>query len=300
VNILIRADSSSKIGLGHIMRDLVLAKQFVGDDVCFACQNLSGNINQKILDNGYRIHRLDSNSLKEFVDLVKVEKIDMVVFDNYEIDFEFEKSLKKQTGVKIFSLDDTYQKHHCDILLNHNICADTSRYFDLVSKSCEVRCGSKYTLIRDEFKIEKAKKRKVKIGNTQKTIFLAMGGVDHSNATLKILKVLKNFKGIFVKVVSTSANANLGELKDFASGKSWLEIYVDTKRMAKILNSCDFAVVTPSVILHEVIYMEIPFLAIKTADNQNEMVKFLDRKHFDVIHDVNELDENKILDLFEL
>ena len=47
-NILIRADSSSTIGTGHIMRDLVLAKQFPDAHIIFATQDLPGNINHKI------------------------------------------------------------------------------------------------------------------------------------------------------------------------------------------------------------------------------------------------------------
>ena len=55
MNILFRADSSSTIGTGHIMRDLVWAKQF--DDACiiFAKQELSGNINHKIIEAGYKL-----------------------------------------------------------------------------------------------------------------------------------------------------------------------------------------------------------------------------------------------------
>ncbi|RUM68118.1 MAG: UDP-2,4-diacetamido-2,4,6-trideoxy-beta-L-altropyranose hydrolase, partial [Sulfurospirillum sp.] len=37
--ILFRADSSSQIGLGHIMRDLVLAGQFRDDEILFACRD---------------------------------------------------------------------------------------------------------------------------------------------------------------------------------------------------------------------------------------------------------------------
>ncbi len=48
MNILIRADSSSYIGTGHIMRDLVLAKKFLKDQIIFATQDLEGNINHKI------------------------------------------------------------------------------------------------------------------------------------------------------------------------------------------------------------------------------------------------------------
>ena len=54
-NILIRADTSATIGIGHIMRDLVLAKQFKDDKVIFATRELEGNINQKIKDEGYAV-----------------------------------------------------------------------------------------------------------------------------------------------------------------------------------------------------------------------------------------------------
>ena len=59
-NILFRADSSSSIGTGHIMRDLVLAQKYAkkGCDIIFATQNLRGNINHKIIEAGYKIEIL--------------------------------------------------------------------------------------------------------------------------------------------------------------------------------------------------------------------------------------------------
>lgn len=107
------------------------------------------------------------------------------------------------------SFDDTYEKHYCDILLNHNISADKKKYKDLVPKSCELRCGSKYTLLREEFIEEKEKKRRVK------TIFVAMGGADHSDINIKILKVLEKFDNLKVNLVTTTANKNLEELKEY-------------------------------------------------------------------------------------
>ena len=156
MNILIRADSSSQIGLGHIMRDLVLAQQYPNDTITFACLDLAGNMMDNI---SYRVHILHSNDPLELITLIQNQKIDMLIFDHYDIDVHFEKKIKEQTGVTILSLDDTYESHHCDILLNHNISADATRYNGLVPPHCELRCGSAYTLIRDEFKHEKGTSR---------------------------------------------------------------------------------------------------------------------------------------------
>ncbi|MEA3491331.1 MAG: UDP-2,4-diacetamido-2,4,6-trideoxy-beta-L-altropyranose hydrolase, partial [Campylobacterota bacterium] len=65
MKILFRADSSSTIGIGHIMRDLVLAKQYPDAQIIFASRNLKGNINHKIVADGYSVEILESNDISE-------------------------------------------------------------------------------------------------------------------------------------------------------------------------------------------------------------------------------------------
>ncbi len=84
------------------------------------------------------------------------------------------------------ALDDTYEKHYCDTLLNHNIYAKTEKYKDLIPKWCEIRCGEKFTLLRDEFLKEKEVKRE-KIYD----IFISYGGADTANLNISTLRVLE-------------------------------------------------------------------------------------------------------------
>jgi len=62
-NILIRANSSSTIGTGHIMRDLVLAQKYIkkGHTIIFAIRKLAGNINHKIKEVKYKLEILKFN-----------------------------------------------------------------------------------------------------------------------------------------------------------------------------------------------------------------------------------------------
>jgi len=261
---LIRSDSSSTIGLGHIMRDLVFAKSLEGE-VIFACQNLEGNIIASI---PYEVKILNSNDKSELIELIRALKIDLLVIDHYGIDAHFEQKIQEATNVKILSFDDTYQPHHCDILLNHNLSADASRYTHLVPKNCELRCGSAYTLIRDEFKREKEKECE-KIYD----IFIAMGGTDASNITLSILKTLSDH--LRLCILTTTANAHLHELKNYVANKPNIALHINSNEVAKLLHQSRLAIVTPSVMVHEVLFMEVPFIAIKVASNQDDMYKYL-------------------------
>ncbi|AXA33394.1 UDP-2,4-diacetamido-2,4,6-trideoxy-beta-L-altropyranose hydrolase [Francisella adeliensis] len=278
MNILIRADSSFDIGIGHIMRDLVLAKQYANDNVIFATQDLPHNINHKILESGFTIELLESNKFEKLDILIKKLQIDMIVIDHYGIDYEFERQLKtSNSNLKIFVLDDTYEKHCCDILLNHNISADESKYTGKVPENCELRCGSKYTLLREEFIIEKSKP---KIINEKTTIFVAMGGADHSNININILEVLKDFDNTQVDLVTTNANKNLEALKRYCNNKKWINLHINSTEIAKLMKNSDFAIVTPSVTVNEVVFMELPLIAIKTAENQDGIYQYLDSQKY--------------------
>lgn len=277
MNILIRADSSSQIGLGHMMRDFVLATQYPNDTITFACQDLVGNIIAKI---PYPVHLVSSNNPEELVALILSLEIDMVIFDHYGINSTYEKFIKDKTGVIIMSLDDTYEKHHCDILLNHNISADKNRYIGLVPPHCELQCGNAYTLIRDEFKNEKEISRK-KIYD----IFIAMGGADTANLTLNILKTLSD--SLNVCVVTTTANAHLDTLKAYTNVKKNLSLHINSTNIAELLHESHLAIITPSVMVHEVLFMKIPFIAIKTASNQEDIYQYLQNRHCNVLENFN-------------
>ena len=293
MNILFRADSSSTIGTGHIMRDLVLAEQFEDANIVFATQDLSGNINHKIEEKDYTIEILNSNDIEELIDIIKKYSVEMIIIDHYGIDYDYEKALKEITGITVFVLDDTYEKHYCDILLNHNIYADSSRYKNLVPEHCELRCGADFTLLREEFISEKTKQSK-SIQET-KNIFIAMGGADHSNLNIQILKVLENFSNIHANVVTTTANQYLNELQEYVADKDNVTLHINTDKIARLMNEADVAIVSPSVTLNEIFYINVPFVAIKTANNQIEMYKYLVKNNHLALEKFNATELKKIL-----
>lgn len=274
--IVIRADSSSTIGTGHIMRDLVLAKRFDNSEVVFVTRELEGNINHKIDEAGYRVETVKSNDIEELDRLIKKHNINMIIIDHYDIDWKYEKQLAtRNQQLKIMVLDDTYEKHHCNILLNHNISANPKKYKGLVPKHCEIRCGAKYTLLRDEFVEAKSIKKRGHKRVFKYKILVIMGGADSARLNIPILKALHRVKSISVDVVSTTANKNLEKLKSYCRHKKWINLHINSSKIAKLMIESDLAIVTPSVTLNEVYFMNTPFIAIKTAENQDDMYRFL-------------------------
>mgnify|MGYP003972897959 FL=1 len=287
-NILFRANSSSTIGTGHIMRDFVVADQFKDANIIFATQDLPGNINHKIQERNYVIETLYSNDLQELIGVIKKHSIDMLVIDHYEIGYDFEKSLKEITKVTIFVLDDTYEKHYCDILLNHNIYADSIKYKNLVPQNAELRCGIKFTLLRNEFIEEKQKGRQIKSDTNQLNAIIVMGGSDHSNISIKILEVLKEHQIIHAHVMTTSANKHLKELEKYVCSRNNITLHINSNSIAQLMNNADFAIVSPSVTINEILYLGIPFIAIKTAKNQKYMYDFIKKNNFKILKKFSE------------
>lgn len=273
MNLLIRADSSSQIGLGHIMRDLVLAEQYPNALITFACQDLPGNMIDMI---PYPVHILTSNTPEELIDLIRTLHINRVIFDHYGIDALYEKQIKDQTGITIISLDDTYQKHHCDILLNPNIYAQSERYRKLIPPNAIVRCGKEFLLIREEF-YEAKRHPETKTD----TIFIAMGGTDPDNLSMKILQSLP--EGTAVHLVTSTSNPHLNALHHYASQTPAIHLHVNAKNIAQLMAQSTLAVITPSSIAHEVIFMGLPFIAIQSADNQSEFVAYMKREGLNVM-----------------
>ncbi len=277
MNVLLRADASNSIGAGHVTRDLVLAKKLGSHNVIFATRPLNGNLDAVILESGFRVHSLASNALVELTPLIREYAIDLLIIDHYELDYAFEKAIKKQHPLlTLMVLDDTYEKHYCDILLNHNVYAKKRRYKNLVPKKCLVQCGAKHTLLRDEFLASTKVPRR-------DALLIAMGGADTKNLSLKILKLLPESFSWHIDVVTTRANKNLKKLQKEIEERDNVTLHIQTKELANLAKSARLAIITPSVIANELYYLQTPFIAIQSAENQKVMRKFLQKKGYNVL-----------------
>jgi len=258
---LFRVDFGSDIGMGHLMRSLVYAKRF--DEIIY----ISKSDKKKFVP--YELVTIQNE--EEFFEYVKKLHPIQVVVDNYNFTLEDEKKFKKRfPHIKLSVFDDDYREHHCDEIINHNISADISKYPnpDIVTIIPP--------LIREEFHKEKAIQRE-KIYD----VFVAMGGTDAANLNVAILKALpKSFK---IALVTTSANVHLQELKEFVQNRSNVTLHIDSNEIAKVMNQSKLAIITPSVILHEVLFMELPFIAIQTAPNQNEIANYLKKRGYPLL-----------------
>lgn len=261
---LIRSDSSSMIGHGHIRRDLVFAKTLETEKIFFASQMLDGHCLDMI---PYEIILLSSNTSEELIEIIHRFDIDLLVIDHYEITAFDEAKIKQQTGVKMICFDDTYQMHCCDILINPNLYAQKERYASLVPKSCEIRCAS--PLIRDEFMIEKGKKRQ-KIYD----VCIVMGATDSAHLIPKILKILPS--SLHIAIVTTHSNRLIKQLEKEAKKRLFTFLYIDASPIAPILNQSKLIVLTPSTIVQEVLFLGLCFIAIQVSSNQTLMRSYLE------------------------
>ncbi|MBE3609688.1 UDP-2,4-diacetamido-2,4,6-trideoxy-beta-L-altropyranose hydrolase [Campylobacter californiensis] len=266
---LIRADSSATIGHGHIRRDLVLASHF--KDISFACVRLNGDIFDEI---NYPKFELESSNIKYLINLINEQKFKLLIIDHYGINAKDEKQIKEQTGVKILSFDDEYKEHFCDILLNVNTFADPQKYEALVPKECEICCGENFMLVRDEFYKEREIKREKKFD-----FFIAFGGSDVMDLSFKTAQILLS-KGHKIAVITTSANPNLNALKELAKKNSNLSLFINSKQIARLMNESHELIISASSFANEALVLGAKFSAVKVAQNQDEIYKWLVKKGF--------------------
>lgn len=261
---LVRADSSATIGHGHIRRDLVLANKF--KDLSFACLNFKGSLVSEI---NFAVFTLETKDINELTRLINKHKFKLLIIDHYGINYEDEKAIKEATGVKILSFDDEYKRHFCDILLNVNIYAKALRYKDLVPLDCEIWCGREFMLVRDEFYQEKKIKRE-KIYD----VFIALGATDSKNlsANLALKELEKNSK---IALVTTSSNANLNALKELEKEHKNLTLFVDSNRIARLMNESKELIISASSLVNEALVLGANFIAVQVAKNQEQMYEWL-------------------------
>ena len=274
--IAIRADGGSRIGLGHIQRCLALSSQLQREkmEVLFITKR-NDIVKEKVEQEGFKVAELKHNlnleeDLRYTTEILKGNKIDVLITDSYEFDERYLTEVKKNIRMLVSINDLAEITFSSDIVINQNIYAKELNYPSLTGKT-KFLLGHQYALLRKEF----ANLGKRKINEKVQKALVTLGGSDCFNLTPKILNVLDTIEGDFnITAVIGHFFNNISEIQSTVKKMSKkVELVYNSSQMVNLMLSSDMAITGGGTTLYELAATGIPTLAFCLADNQVRNVK---------------------------
>ena len=271
-NIGFRVTSSIKHGKGHLSRCLKIAES-LNYQVSFFIDPNSHIINCKI---NIIEEKLDSSATLA-ISALKQKKINVLVFDNYNISFkEIEKANRHGICVVI---DDLLLPWKNSVVIAPNLGAHKKHYIE----NKNVFAGSKYVLVDKKYKkafndnINNIKTNKIK-----NSILIQIGAIDSKNNIKKILNIINQIKFEIktITVVLSNEAPHREEIKnilDNFDNSKLLEVH-KVSDMIKLYMNHNIIIGAAGVSLLERLSMGIYSLVFSVNENQ-ELNSLFIQKH---------------------
>ncbi len=302
MKVVFRADASTQIGSGHVMRCLTLADGLrdKGAEVRFVCRDLPGNLNRLIEEKGFNLSclpapeddkaELDWNrhaawlgvdwrqDAKETLACLQGfdEPVDWLVVDHYALDRQWEALMRPVVG-KIMVIDDLADRQHdCDLLLDQNYFIDfVSRYEGLVPTACRKMLGPQYALLRPEFRAQRRGLRS-RSGKIER-LLVFFGGADPTDETSKALSAIRKMglDNLSVDVVVGSTNRRRDEIQRLCRALPRTRFYCQVSNMAELFARADLALGAGGSTSWERFAVGTPTVMISIAFNQEQHARDL-------------------------
>ena len=298
MNVVFRADSSTEIRTGHIMRCLTLADilKKSGHDVTFISRNLDGNVLPWIVRKGYPIYLLSAptsqqkcintvphspwlkvpwqDDAEEVILRIKEagKSVDLLVVDHYALDKEWEQLLRPFVK-KIFVIDDLADRDHdCELLLDQNLYENfTKRYLSRVKKGTQLLLGPSFAILRPQFLEER---KQCTVRKQLKKILVFFGGgtsAQEINKTLEALSLMK-----FPHAVELL----LGETKEndiYLPPHLNITVHSFVENIAQIMQKSDLCIGACGITVWERCALGLPSIVMTLAMNQEKSACTLDK-----------------------
>ncbi|MDU4600319.1 MAG: UDP-2,4-diacetamido-2,4,6-trideoxy-beta-L-altropyranose hydrolase, partial [Clostridium sporogenes] len=276
MKIAIRADGGSQIGMGHIMRTLVLAKELAKtNDVFYICKvdvPLSSKYKSgmdKVKAEGFNVVTINENNI---INDLKNISVDCLITDSYDVNEEYFNLTKGMFEITGYIDDMNLHYFNVDFIINQNIGAEEYSY--KANKDTRLFLGTNYTMLREEFRKNPNKNIKKEVQN----FMITVGGADPNGITNIICNYVKDLEFKFHVIIGPSfKEENIKKLIYLKKLKDNINLYFNAN-MIEIMNKCDIAISACGSTLYELSACQVPTLGLIIADNQEKIAYKMDER----------------------
>ena len=278
-DLIIRADATSVMGVGHVMRMLGLAQAWRrrGGNVVF-CSTIEGDaIRERVVSAGFDV----LGDVLNADDLIALAKscesscsafLPWIVVDGYHFDRAYFQELL-DSGFPLLVMDDMglCPDMPCTLLVNQNAHARKDMYGVLSEK--QVMLGSNYVILREEFLNEEPGSS---FEDEDPHVVITMGGADPDNITDIVVEALSLLGSDLPQttIVVGAANPRYESIIDQVESMApRVQVCNAVSDMSGLLRSAGFAVAAAGTTAWELAYLRIPSILIATAFNQIPVAK---------------------------
>ncbi|HLA29183.1 MAG TPA: UDP-2,4-diacetamido-2,4,6-trideoxy-beta-L-altropyranose hydrolase [Syntrophales bacterium] len=281
-SLLIRADATTEMGTGHIMRCLALAQAWqMGGNRAFLLSHCESDaLRQRVEATGVGFIPLDNShpdpaDLQTTLTLLRELQAEWLVIDGYHFDPTYQQMVRS-AGNRILVIDDNAHlpEYHADILLNQNINAGQLSY--VCDTETKLLLGPKYALLRPEFFAWRGQQRE--IPQAARKVLVTMGGSDPDNSTLKVIQAVQQMDvpGLETRIVVGSANPHLEILNHAVHGSACnFRLLTDVSDMSEQMAWAEVAVSAGGSTCWELAFMGVPTIVLVLAENQRSSAEGL-------------------------
>jgi len=261
VSMLFVVRAGMDIGLGHLYRSLVLAKEFFGNSIEFFLLDSDVKV-ASILENwGYKWYSGNLKELKER--LGDSFRADVIVNDILDTSRDYvEYFLEK--GIFVVNFEDLGEGAELAHLVFNAL-------YERIDVPDNHKYGYRYVVLDDKFLIWPPNDFRKKV----QTILITFGGVDQNNLTQRVLESIKDLiieNSIKVRIVLGLGYKRMDTLgkviEEIRADGGQVDMYRNVSNMAKIMENVDLAITSNGRTLYELAAMRIPIISIAQNDRE--------------------------------
>jgi len=277
--ILAFPDCGPRIGGGHVMRCLTLARALIdrGAAVAFAANPPAQEVLTAFGPRELTVYPV-SDDLAEAVPqaaaAAEAFKADWVLLDHYRLSAAQETELKGPRALAV--LDDLADRPRpADLVVNPGYGRLPGNYAGLVPEGARVLAGPPFALVRPEFAAhrDQALQRR-REGGHLKHVLVSLGLTDVEGITARVVQALEpQLEGLVIDVVLGDGAPSLKALREQAKTDCGVRLHVDTHAMAELMSQADVAVGAGGSSVWERATLGLPSVIVILADNQRPMAE---------------------------